>query len=397
MKAFCLQEIMIAGLEMTSRVTPARPLMPITQSVLMKAEGEMIQMTATNLEMVIRINLPATIEREGSLAVPNRLLRDFIAELPREVVQMEQIVEEEEGSGGKVALDLVCGCSKATINGQEAQYFPPVPKTEASTVITMRADEFRKAISRVAFCTASDMGRRPVLTGILMELQNQELVTVGADGFRMAAQRTGMVNPPEGKADARIIVPARVLTEVQRLSDRRGGVVEITIPEEQNNVKFRVGDDEPNQQTDIEVTALLLAGSFPNYGTLIPQDMPNLADFDLSNLVHATRQAALFAKDINNTVMFDIGRNESGERGRAVISSQAKNLGNNEAEVMMEQIKGDNIRIAFNNKYLQDVLAHLGSKRVRLETSSQGSAAKIEIPDESEYAYVMMPILTMEI
>ena len=387
MKAFCLQEVMSAGLEMTSRVTPARTAMPITQTVLMKAENGMIRMTATNLEMAIRINLPASIEREGALAVPNKLLRGFIEALPREPVHMEQLED-------RASLKLVCGCSKARINGQEAELFPPMPEINPATRIIMKAEEFRKAVGRVAFCTANDTGR-PVLNGIMMELREGVLTTVGADGFRMGVQRTEMETPPEGNQEARIIVPTRVLLEVQRMSDRRGAAVEILIPEEQNSVRFRVGEDDP-QESDIEVTSVLMSGSFPNYGTLIPQDLPNLADFNLNGLSHVTRQAALFAQDPNNTVLFDMGRDEGSEMGRAVISSESKILGNNKAEMMLEAVGGENIRVAFNNRHLQDVLPHLDSKSVRLETASESSAAKIGIPEQDDFVYVVMPIITLE-
>ena len=388
MKAFCLQEAIMAALEMTSRVTPARSAMTIAQNVLIRAEQGMLRMTATNLEMVIRINIPATIEREGSLAVPNRLIRDFVAALPKGPILMEQPI-------GRTALKVSCGCSQAVINAEDAALFPEMPEIEFTTRVMMNADEFRKAVSRVAFCTATEAGGRPVLTGILMELKEREMITVGADGFRMAAQRTGLEHEPSGRGDAKVVVPARVMMEVQRLSDRRGGVVEVMIPDEQNNVRFRIGGEEP-EETDIEVTSLLLVGSFPNHATLVPREMPNQADFDLRELTHATRQAALFAKDRNNTVVFDIGRDESGEMGRTTISSESQILGNNEAAMRLVGIKGDDIKIAFNNRYLQEVLAHLDSKDVRLETSSQSSAAKIEIPDETEYVYVMMPILTLE-
>lgn len=387
MKAFCLQESMIGVLDTTGRVTPARTAMPITQSVLMRAEDGMIRLTATNLEMVVRLSTPATIEREGSLAVPNRLLKDFIAALPREPVQMEQLP-------GRSTLQVICGCSKASIHGQEAELFPPVPEINPATRVVMKDEEFRRAVGRVAFCTASDTGR-PVLNGIMMDLREGMLTTVGTDGFRMGVQRTQLENAPEGDQEAQMIVPARVLIEIQRLSDRRAGVVEMLIPGDLNNVRFRVGDEEP-QETDIEITSLLLSGKFPNYETLTPRDMPNQADFELSGLAHITKQAALFARDSNNTVMFDIGRNEDGEMGRAIISSEAKNLGNNEAEVQMEGISGENIKIAFNNKHLQDVMANLNSKSIRLETSNQSAAAKIVIPDRDEYAYVMMPIITLE-
>ena len=507
MKAKCLQEIIHRALQITSRVTPGRTSMPILQNTLIQAQGEMLHLVATNLEMTVRMSLPATIEREGSLAVPNQLLRDFISALPRDVVELEQAENSTQ-------MKLTCGLANANINSASADLFPPCPEVGSSMSITLTAEEFKKAVGRVAFCTASDNGR-PVLTGILLHLEDGQLTTVGADGLRVAIQRTTLEKPSETPSETpleilwespwetpwespleipleitseappeipleitsetppeipleitsettpeipleitsettpeipleitsettpeipleitseipleitseipleitseipleisleipletpsgintRVVVPAHVMNEVQRIVSNNGEQVEIVIPADKRHVRFRIGSEEP-QSTDIEVISQVLVDSYPNYQGLIPEEMPNQAVFILRDLESAIRRAALFAKDNQHTVRFDMSRENGKER--TIISSESKELGNNRAELPINNMQGSNIVIAFNNKFIQDALSVLGSKKVRLETNNRTTPVKITIPEEDDYVHVFMPILTLE-
>ena len=383
MKAKCLQEVIHRALQITSRVTPGRTSMPILQNTLIQAEGEMLHLVATNLEMTVRMSLPATIEREGALAVPNQLLGDFISALPRDVVELEQPENTTQ-------MRLTCGLANANINSASASLFPPSPEVGNITSVILTAGEFKKAVGRVAFCTASDNGR-PVLTGILLHLKDGELTTVGADGLRVAIQRTTLETPSD--INARVVVPARVMNEVQRIVSNNGEHVEIIIPTHEKHVRFRIGSEEP-QSSDIEVISQLLVDSYPDYQGLIPEEMPNQAVFTLRDLQWAIRRAALFAQDNQHTVRFDMSR-ENG-RERIIISSESKELGNNRAELPIKDMQGNNIVIAFNNKFIQDALNVLDSKKVRLETNNRTTPVKIMIPEEDDYVHVFMPILTLE-
>ena len=383
MKAKCLQEVIHRALQITSRVTPGRTSMPILQNTLIQAEGEMLHLVATNLEMTVRMSLPATIEREGALAVPNQLLGDFISALPRDVVELEQLENTTQ-------MRLTCGLANANINSASASLFPPSPEVGNITSVILTAGEFKKAVGRVAFCTASDNGR-PVLTGILLHLKDGELTTVGADGLRVAIQRTTLETPSD--INARVVVPARVMNEVQRIVSNNGEHVEIIIPTHEKHVRFRIGSEEP-QSSDIEVISQLLVDSYPDYQGLIPEEMPNQAVFTLRDLQWAIRRAALFAQDNQHTVRFDMSR-ENG-RERIIISSESKELGNNRAELPIKDMQGNNIVIAFNNKFIQDALNVLDSKKVRLETNNRTTPVKIMIPEEDDYVHVFMPILTLE-
>ena len=384
MKAKNLQEHMHHALQLTSRVTPARTTMPIIQNTLMRAMEGAVELTATNLEMTLRMRIPADTEREGSLAVPNKLLSELVGTLPKGTVELER-------PGETTVLRLKCGDTKANINGADANLFPPVPEVDESNTVIMESDEFRKAVIRVAHCAATETSR-PALTGVLMDLDEDNLTTAGADGFRLAVQRTKLIAPVS--KPARAVVPAKTLVEVQRIAGIVGGQVEIMVPEDGNTIRFRIGA-EGEDNSDIEVTSLLLSGTYPAYQSLVPQDMPNQAVFKLSELSNATRRAEIFARDVQHAVQFEMSR-ASGDRGRALITSKSSQLGDNRAELETEMVRGSAVSITLNGRYIQDALSSLNCKQVSLETASGSSPAKITTPDEGEdYIHVMMPIMTL--
>ena len=384
MKGSCLQETMQRALQITSRVTPSRTPMPIIQNTLVRMMEKAVEFTATNLEMTVRMRIPADVEREGALTVPNKLLSDLVHTLPKEPVSMEQTEET-------AVMRIKCGSAKANINGTNADLFPPTPEVEENNAVVITAEEFRKAVARVAFCAATDNGR-PVLTGVLLELDGETLTTVGADGFRLGLQRSSLERPPS--ENARAIVPARTLLEVQRIAGNAERQVEIMIPASGNNIRFLVGSEEPGV-TEVEITSLLVAGNYPASETLIPQGLPNRAVFSLGDLSRTARRAEIFARDSNHTVRFEISR-KHGETGNAVISSETKELGDNRAELNVQEMQGSDISIALNGRYIQEALASLDSKQITLETSNGSSPAKMRIPGDESYVHVMMPIVTLE-
>ena len=380
MKATCPQESIHRALQITSRIAPTKATaLPIIQSTLIRVREGTVQMVATDLTVTVEMSMPATVEREGELAVPNRLLSEFIGTLPHEPVEMEMADDTP-------MMKLKCGPAKANINSSSANLFPPTPAVEPKARVTMRTEEFRKAVNRVVFCAASEQSR-PVLTGILMEIKDDELITAGADGFRMGVQRTPLSDQAGGYS--KIVVPSRSVFEVQRMANSNGDHVEITIPEDEKYVRFRIGSEDP-QDSDIQVVSTLLVGNFPHYESLIPGDMSNQAEFNLGELQDAMKRAAIFARDDHRTVRFDIQRER--EANRAIISSESKDVGNNRAELPVGKVTGEDISISFNGRFIQEMLGNLNSKTVRMETSQKSEPAKFAIPQEDDYVHVMMPI-----
>ena len=375
MKVSCLQENLSRGLAIVSRAVAARATLPITQNVLLSTEQSMLKLSATNLEIAITTWIGAMIEEEGSITVPARLLTEFVNSLPSDRIDLEL----PAGSG---VLQLTCARAEARVHGVDAAEFPPIPTVDEGVAARMDPQVLRAAISRVAFAAATEESR-PVLTGVEVKLSGDKFTMAAADGFRLAVHHGALAEPVESEID--VIIPARTLIELSRLLGDQGELVEIMMTPARGQVLFRV--------QGIEVVSQLLQGAFPNYDQLIPQHYQTRAVFELQDLLRATRTAAIFARDGSNIIRLEmVPDGESEAPGKAIISARSEEVGDNQDEVTADSIEGGESKIAFNSRYLQDVLTVLERGKVALETTTPSSPGVFKPLDSEEYIHVVMPM-----
>ena len=378
MKFSCLQENLSRGLAIVGRAVANRATLPVTQNVLLSIDQSMLKLSATNLEIAMTTWIGASIEEEGAITVPARLLTEFVSSLPNERIDLEL----EEGSG---LLRLTCGRSEAHINGTDAAEFPPIPTVEDGIGAKIDPVALRAAISRVAFAAASEESR-PVLTGVETKLDGNRFTMAAADGFRLAVQHGSLLEPVE--SEIKVIVPARTLNELNRLLGDREEPVEMMTTPAKGQVLFRLQGSE-----NIEMVSQLLQGSFPNYEQLIPQSYQTRAVLDISKILRASRTAAIFARDGSNIIRVEILPGEDGPAaGKLVISAKSEEVGDNQDEIDVESIEGGEGKIAFNSRYLLDVLAVLERGTVALEITSSSSPGVFKPTDSEDYIHVVMPM-----
>ncbi len=377
MKAICLQEPLDQTLQNTMKFTTTKSPITMTRDVLIEARGGALHFTATNLEMAIQASIPADVQEEGTLAVPNKLLMELVKTLPRDQLNLDS-------ENGDTTLRVNWEGAHASVNGESPGYFPPVPTVDNPVRFQLSVAEFRRAVNRVLFCAAGEKGR-PILTGILLQVNDRdELVTAAADGFRLARQVTVLENPPAAALE--LVIPAQTMTEVQRMANH-AEAVEILASGTGKNVKFRIGGEEP-QDTDVRVTSTLLEGNYPELSGLINRDMPNATVMDIAELNRAARRANIFAQDDAHTVRI----NMDPRRNHVVIDSESKEVGSSRVSMMSRETRGQPIEIAINCKYFLDLLGNLSAAELVMETESATSPARIGIPEDEDYDHVMMPI-----
>lgn len=375
MKLSCLQENLSRGLAVVGRAVASRATLPITQNILLSTDQSMLKLSATNLEIAMTTWIGAMIEEEGAITVPARLLSEFVNSLPAERIDLEL----EPGAG---VLRLTCARSLARIHGTDAAEFPPVPTVEGGVAAQIDPVTLRSAISRVAFAAATEESR-PVLTGVKVELKDKGFTMAAADGFRLAVYHGSSVQPVPG--DISVIIPARTLNELNRLLGDREEPVEIMMTPAKGQILFRV--------RGVELVSQLLQGVFPNYDQLIPQKYQTRAVFDLQKLLRATRTASIFARDGSGIIRLQILPASDGEtNGKVIISARSEEVGDNQDEVDAEQIQGAESKIAFNSRYLLDVLSVLDRDKVALETSTPSSPGVFRATDSDDYVHVVMPM-----
>ena len=379
MKISCMQENLSRGLAVVGRAVASRATLPVTQNVLLSAENGMLRMSATNLEIAMTTWIGAMVEEEGSVTVPARLLTDYVNSLGTDRIDIEM----EPGSR---QLHLKSGRSQTNINGTDASEFPPIPTVEDAVVAQVQPSALRTAITRVAFAAATEESR-PVLTGVEVKLNEGGFTMAAADGFRLAVQHGELVQSiPE---EMSVIIPARTMTELQRLLSDNSEPVDIMLTPQKGQVMFRLqGGD------TVELVSQLLQGTFPNYDQLIPQGYTTRAILDLQETLRAARTAAIFARDGSNIVRMHVMPSEEGEEagGKLLISARSEEVGDNEDVVDIAELEGEEGKIAFNSRYLLDVLQVLERGRVAIETTTSSSPGVFKPMDSDDYVHVVMPM-----
>lgn len=379
MKVSCLQENLSRGLSIVGRAVASRATLPVTQNVLLETDRSMLKLSATNLEIAITTWIGAMIDVEGAITVPARLLSEFVNSLPSDRVDLD--VEEDSS-----ILQFVCGRDKARIHGVAASEFPPIPRVVEGVAARVDSQEFKRAIGRVVFAAASEESR-PVLTGVQAKLDGDRFTLAAADGFRLAVQHGTLAAAVEEEIG--VIIPARTMNELSRLLTDQDDTVEIMMVPARSQIMFKSGG--------VEVVSQLVQGTFPNYEQLIPQKFDTRSTFDSQRLLRVTRSAAIFARDGSNIIRLQMSpRPEDAEEteaaGTATISGRSEEVGENQTALDMMEMEGEEAKIAFNSRYLQEVLSVLERGNVAIETTSSSSPGVFKPTDDDNYVHVVMPM-----
>jgi len=373
MQVTCLRENLSRGLANVSRAVASRATLPVTQNVLLEGDNGQLKLTATNTEISISTWIGAQIEGEGSITVPARMLTDFVNSLPGETVTIDF---QPESAGVKVSS----GKFNGDISGIPAEEFPPIPEVSGGVSVAIPADTFKGALERVVFAAATD-DSRPVLTGVKIELKEKSFIVAAADGFRLAVETGELAEAIDGEIG--IIVPAKTLAEVERLLGDGSSTISLSTDSNDRSAKFRLDSS--------EIVTSLVQGTFPDYEKLIPTSWSTRASIDLSQMSQATRAASIFARDGSGIIRIMINPGEADAAGAVKVIARAEEVGANENEVEAS-VEGDETKIAFNSKFLSDVLNVIEGDDVKLETTTPSSPGVFRSPKHENYTHVVMPM-----
>jgi DNA polymerase-3 subunit beta len=371
MKLSCLQENLNKGLGIIGRAVASRTTLPITQNVLITTDQSQLKLAATNLEIAISCWIGAKIENEGSITIPARVLTEFVGSLPSDIISLNLKHH---------TLELKCGRYEARINGLDAADFPPIPQVGDDFSTKVKAEDLKLAISQVAFAAATEESR-PVLTGVQTEFEGGKLTMAAADGFRLAVHRANLIEPVKEKVA--MIIPAKAYHELSRLMGNDDQEIEITLNSQKSQVLFKL--------KGIEMVSQLIQGNFPNYSQLIPQTYGTKARIDVAEFLRAIKMAAIFARDGSGIARVIVTPGATVEAGKITISARADEIGDNIGEIDA-LVDGEAAKIAFNARYLADVLSVVKQAQVSLEVSTPSNPGVIRPVGTDNYDHVVMPM-----
>ena len=368
------QDDLHRGLSAVARAVPSRSTLPITGHILLDAREGRLTLSATDVEtIVITYTIAAEVGTEGAITLPARLLSDFVAALPPQEIELALAERSRQAriSGAR---------NEASIGGQDADDFPPIPSIDDGVAISLDPAALRRAINQVNFAAATD-NSRPVLTGVHFGIRDGALKLASADGFRLAVHTLELPDPPPEEREA--IVPARALAELALLLGEAGEPIAMTFNAANTQVLFDLGH--------ATLVAQLIQGTFPNYEQLIPGSHATRTELSVGEFIRETRIASIFARDGSGIVRLVATPGDDGAPGRLHVTARADEVGNSEGE-LDALIEGEEAKIAFNSRYLIEVLQALDAERVSVETSTPSSPGVLRPVDDDRYVHVVMPM-----
>ncbi|NLS77051.1 MAG: DNA polymerase III subunit beta [Chloroflexi bacterium] len=373
MKISCLQENLAKGLSTVGRAVATRSTLPVLSNILLATDKGQLKLSATNLEIGISCWVGAKIEEEGAVTVPARLLSDFVNQLPADRIDMALNARTK-------TLNLRCARYEANIKGIDAAEFPLIPTLGEDGQVSLGPESLREMIEQVTLAAATDESR-PVLTGVLAKLEGDQLTLAASDGFRLSVRKAQL---PQAVAQPQeVIIPARALQELGRVSAEESEAVQMVISTQRSQVFFHM--------TSVDLVSQLVEGAFPPYQRIIPASHATRTVLDTASFRDAIRLAFLFARDSANIVRVRVTPGEAGGNGHVTISATSAEMGDNVGE-MDAQVEGTEVEIAFNARYLLDVLSVIKSAQVALETSTASSPGVIRPVGGSDFLHVIMPM-----
>ncbi|MHB8507765.1 MAG: DNA polymerase III subunit beta [Candidatus Dormibacteria bacterium] len=369
MKLSCSPDALGHALSVVSRAVSPRTTLPILNNVLLETSESGLRLTATNLEIAIVDHVDAEIHAEGSITLPAKLLTEFVS-------QMKEGTMEMELDSATQTLSVNCGPYRdVKIKGIDASEFPALPAHEDGVKLTLDQKDLESAIEQTVVAASTDEGR-PVLTGVLTQIEEGKLTLAATDGHRLAVKTITGARIESGAGPESVIIPARALQELSRIL-RGDGTLEMMISASRNHVFFNL--------PRLQLMSRLIEGTYPNYAQVIPDQSNTHITLKTRELHERTRGVSIFARDSANVVRIKT------EAGEVSISATTNEVGSSQASCPAE-IDGADIQIAFNSRYLLDVLALLGSDKVQLSFNGPLSPGVVRPDGKDDYTYVIMPV-----
>ncbi len=372
MKASVLQNHLAHGLGMVSKAVSPRSTLPVLANVLVATDAGRLRLSATNLELGISSWIPATISEEGAVTVPARTFADLINALPPEQVQLSLNTRTQ-------TLNVRCGTSTTDIKGIDAQEFPPMPAPDLSEGVSLNVADFKEMIQQVVFAASGDEAR-PVLQGVLVTIDDSEITLAATDGFRISVRKALLANPVRQKVS--VIIPARALSELARIASDGEQTVIMNIPSGRGQVIFHL--------KDAELVSQLIEGNFPDYKVIIPRSTKTHTVVSTSAFLKACKQAEIIAREGNNVVRINLF-SQGEEPGVVEISAQSEETGASEVKVDAT-IDGQPLLVAFNVRFLREVLEVIKTPNVAIETNQNNTPAVIRPVGDEDFVHVIMPM-----
>lgn len=361
----CEKQKILEGISIVQKAITGKSTMPILEGIYIKTNQSTLTLIGSDMDVSIQTSVDATIVDEGCIVIDAKIFGEIIRKLPNATIKIETIENQ--------LIKITCEKSVFDVVYMNTNEFPELPEVNEDLKISVNQNILKNMIKGTSFAIAQDE-TRPILQGILFEVKNKNLNLVALDGYRLAIKSEYL----DTDIDMEVVIPGKTLNEVSKILEDIEDIVDITFTN--NHILFNL------ERT--KIISRLLEGKFINYNSLLPQEHKLFVNVNRQELQNAIERASLMAKDGNtNLIKLDL------QQDNLIITSNSQ-LGKVREEISIK-LQGDEIQIAFNSRYLLDVLKNVEGNEVVMKMTSGISPCVIEEKNNENAKYLVLPVRLM--
>ncbi|MDU2065476.1 MAG: DNA polymerase III subunit beta [Sporomusaceae bacterium] len=362
----CSQDRLNKAVQTVQKAIASKTPMPILTGIYLAAKNNRLELQATDYEIGISCTIDAEVDEEGVTVLSGRMFQDMVRRLPGEKIRIETDQQDK-------TIKITADTSTFNLLCLPAEEFPVLTPFADDNVLYIKDNVLREMIKKTTFACATE-DSRPIFTGALLEASNQSVCMVATNTHRLALKKDA-IDSFEGML--KMIIPSKILNEIARLltSDIP---FDVKISWQKNQVSFFFDD--------VYIVSRLIEGAFPDYNKVIPQDFATIVTVKTDLFLDAVERVSLIAREGDyNIIKFHFKDNQ------IVITSANPELGKAQ-EIITADIKGNELDIAFNAKYVSDILKNSNSEQVIFSLNTPLSPAAIRPEANDQYTYIITPV-----
>lgn len=362
MKIECVREKLAVGVRLANRMVGKNTTLPILSCVHIEAKKGAVVVRATNLDIGIEVTIPSKVSEEGFTTVPGNIISNYLDLISDRTISLETVSSN---------LHINSATGKTTIKAQDSSDFPNIPKEEHEVSFKVNGEDLMKGLSSV-FYSAATSSIKPELSSVFLAHSGDDLIFAATDSFRLAEKKIKTKKVP----DFSILIPYKNIQEIIKALEGASGEIDLHLNKNQISLYF----------DNIFLTSRLVEGIFPDYNQIIPKDFATEAVVLKEDLIQSLKLTHVFTDSFNQI-------NLKCNPGAKLLEIKAKNndVGENTTK-LQAVLKGDDLEINFNYRYLTDSFQSISSDSLSLGFNGAGKALLMRGVGDRTFTYLVMPM-----
>jgi len=365
MKVTFLSDNLSQKISFLNHAVSQRGQLPILSNFLIEAKAGKLIISATDLEIGIITTIAVKVEEEGKITIPAKNFSDLLQNLENQKLTLSLDENTLNLKGEKI---------KASFQTMPSEDFPKLYEEKGEEILSIKKQEIENYLSRVVFSAAISDTSRPALSGVLLDKDKNEVLLVATDGHRLSLQKNVFKTKEELKEP--LVVPSRVIREITLIKEE-DDILKVFVAKNSNQILFSMGET--------ILVGRLIDDTYPEYEKIIPTDFSTKIEVAKQELEKAIKICSIFARETANIVKFSI------EKNKLTVSANAPSVGEDSVEVEAKTT-GEENEIAFNAKYLLDVLSAIDKNELVFEMNGPLNPGVFKIKEDNSFLHLIMPI-----